>query len=326
MSPVSAKELSILIDGVCSHPLIEVDNTSSITSANKRSVSFYADKKYKGKLKSCNAGLMILRREDLVDWSGPSITVKDPYLAFALTANFLIKKIDFSAYIHTSVIVGVNTKLNKNTRISPFVIVNENVVIEELVCIGANTTIGSNVSIGKGTKIHSNVTIGNDVKIGANCEIFSGAVVGVDGFGYAQGPHGKWIKIPQTGSVIIGDDVDIGANTSIDRGAIDNTIIMSGVKIDNQVQIGHNCVINENTVIAGCVGIAGSAIIGKNCKIGGAAMILGHLSIANNTTISPGTMITKSIKKIGKRYTSITPFLEHRNWLRFAANIKKQDK
>jgi UDP-3-O-[3-hydroxymyristoyl] glucosamine N-acyltransferase len=326
MSRTSAKELSELINGVCSHPFIEVDNTSSISSANKTSVSFYTDKKYKGKLKLCKAGLIILRKEDLVDWPGPSIIVKDPYLAFALAANFLRKKIDFIPYIHPSIIVGKNTKLDKNTQISPFVMLSENVVIEEFVCIGANTTIGTNVSIGRGTSIHSNVTIGNDVRIGANCEIFSGAVIGVDGFGYAQGADEKWIKIPQVGSVIIGDEVDIGANTSIDRGAIDNTIIMSGVKIDNQVQIGHNCVINENTVIAGCVGIAGSAVIGKNCKIGGAAMILGHLSIADNTTISPGTMITKSIKKIGKRYTSITPFLEHRNWLRFAANIKKQDK
>ncbi len=326
MSRITAKELSKLIDGVCSHPLIEVDNTSSISSANKTSVSFYTDKKYKEELKSSKAGLMILREADLVDWSGPSIIVKDPHLAFALTANFLIKKIYFSPFIHASVIVGENTKLDKNTQIAPFVSLSENVVIKELVCIGANTTIGSNVSIGKGTKIHSNVTIGNDVRIGANCEIFSGAVVGVDGFGYAQANDEKWVKIPQTGSVIIGDDVDIGANTCIDRGAIDDTIIMSGVKIDNLVQIGHNCIVNENTVIAGCVGIAGSAVIGKNCKIGGAAMILGHLSIADNTTISPGTMITKSINKAGKRYTSIIPFLEHSNWPRFAANIKKQDK
>ena len=326
MPHATAKDLSRLIDGVCSHPDIEVDNASSITSAKKNSISFYADKKYRTQLKSSKAGLMILKKEDLSDWPGPSIIVNDPYIAFALASNFLIKKIDFSPDIHVSLIAGKNTKLDKNTRIAAFVVLNENVVIEKFVSIGANTTIGANVLIGRGTRIHSNVTIGSDVRIGANCEIFSGAVVGVDGFGYAQGADEKWVKIPQTGSVIIGDDVDIGANTCIDRGSIDNTIIMSGVKIDNQVQIGHNCIINENTVIAGCVGIAGSAIIGRNCKIGGAAMILGHLSIADNTTVSPGTMITKSINKAGKRYTSIMPFLEHRNWLRFAANLKKQDK
>jgi len=326
MPQATAKELSILVDGKCSHPHVEVDNASSITSANQKSVSFYAEKKYRSQLKSSIAGLMILREGDSDDWSGPTIIVDDPYIAFALVSNFLIKKTDFSPDIHESLIVGENTKLDKNIRIAPYVVINESVVIESFVCIGSNSTIGANVSIGKGTRLHSNVTIGNNVTIGSNCEIFSGAVIGNDGFGYAQGINQKWIKIPQTGSVIIGDDVDIGANTSIDRGAINNTVIMSGVKIDNQVQIGHNCIINENTVIAGCVGIAGSAIVGKNCKIGGAAMILGHLNIADNTTISPGTMITKSITKGGKRYTSITPFLEHRNWLRFAANIKKQDK
>ena len=325
MPNASSKELANLLNGVSTHPQLVVNNISSLTSADSNSVSFYSDKKLKDQLRTCKAGLMIMRKEDSGDWAGPSLYVDDPYLAFAITANFFKKRVNIVAGQHNSAFVGKNSKIDKNVYLGPYVVIKENIIIGKLVTIDANTTIGNNVSIGSGTRIHSQVTIGDNVKIGSNCEIFPGATIGVDGFGYSQDNDNNWIKIPQIGSVIISDNVDIGSNTSIDRGTLDDTIIKSGVKIDNQVQIGHNCIIKENTIIAGCVGIAGSAVIGKNCKIGGAAMILGHLSIAENTTISPGTMITKSITKEGNRYTSITPFLEHKEWLRFAANIKKLD-
>jgi len=325
MPNASSKELADLLNGVSTHPQLEVNNISSLTSADSNSVSFYSDKKLRDQLRTCKAGLMIMKKEDSGDWAGPSLFVDDPYLAFAITANFFKKRISIVAGQHSSAFVGINSKIDKNVYLGPYVVIKENIILGKLVAIDANTTIGNNVSIGSGTRVHSHVTIGDNVKIGSNCEIFPGATIGVDGFGYSQDNDNNWIKIPQIGSVIISDNVDIGSNTSIDRGTLDDTIIKSGVKIDNQVQIGHNCIIKENTIIAGCVGIAGSAVIGKNCKIGGAAMILGHLSIAENTTISPGTMITKSITKEGNRYTSITPFLEHKEWLRFAANIKKLD-
>jgi len=145
-------------------------------------------------------------------------------------------------------------------------------------------------------------------------------VIGADGFGYAN-QEGVWVKIPQVGRVLIADNVDIGANTTIDRGALDDTVIEQGVKLDNLIQIGHNCVIGEHTVIAGCVGIAGSAKIGKRCRIGGAAMILGHLEIADNVTISPGSMITRSLKKVDT-YTALMPFQTHDEWLKTAANLR----
>ncbi|MDC0422707.1 UDP-3-O-(3-hydroxymyristoyl)glucosamine N-acyltransferase [Methylophilaceae bacterium] len=325
MPNASSKELANLLNGISTDHEVVVNNISSLISADSSSVSFYSDKKLKDQLMKCEAGLMILRKEDSNDWAGPSIFVENPYLAFAIAANFFKKRVDIVEEHHNTAIIGKNSKIEKNVYVGPYVVIKENINLGKFVTIEANSTIGANVIIGNGTKIHPQVNIGDNVIIGSNCEIFPGAAIGVDGFGYSQDKDSKWLKIPQMGSVIISDNVDIGSNSTIDRGALDNTIIKSGVKIDNQVQIGHNCIINQNTIIAGCVGIAGSAIIGKNCKIGGAAMILGHLSIADNTTISPGTMITKSIIKEGNKYTSITPFLEHKEWLRFAANIKKVD-
>jgi UDP-3-O-[3-hydroxymyristoyl] glucosamine N-acyltransferase len=148
-------------------------------------------------------------------------------------------------------------------------------------------------------------------------------VIGTDGFGFAN-EGGVYIKIPQTGRVMIGDDVDIGANTTVDRGALADTIIEDGVKLDNQIQIGHNCRIGAHTAIAGCVAIAGSAHIGSYCRIGGAAMIGGHLTIADKAQISGGTAVTKSILKPGT-YTSLFPVMPHQDWLRNVSHIRHLD-
>jgi UDP-3-O-[3-hydroxymyristoyl] glucosamine N-acyltransferase len=185
--------------------------------------------------------------------------------------------------------------------------------------------IERNSNISDNTVLEANVTIKHGTQIGKNCHLFSGCVIGNDGFGYAEENASsntkRWVKIPQVGRVIIHDYVDIGANTTVDRGAIDDTVIEEGCKLDNLIQIAHNCRIGAHTVIAGCTGIAGSAVIGKHCKIGGAAMILGHLSIADNVTISPGSMIMRSINKAGT-YTALMPSQAHEDWLKTAANIR----
>lgn len=326
MGDVTSGKLSLIIDGKCSNKNLVIDNFSSLKSANKSSITFFIDRKLTTELKNTKAKVVILKKEDVNLRKGDWIIVDDPYLAFAKVANFLLKNTSFKPFIHPNVALGKNTNISKNCYIGPFNKVGDNSEISDNVFISSNVSIGENTSIGKGSKIHSNVTIGNDVTIGSNCEIFSNASIGTDGFGYAQDPNNEWNKMPQIGSVVIHDNVDIGSNTTIDRGTIDNTIINSGVKIDNQVQVGHNCYIDENTIIAGCVGVAGSTKIGKNCKIGGAAMILGHLEIKDNITISPGTMITKSLIKSNKKYTAIMPFMEHDNWLKLAIKLREKGK
>ena len=160
----------------------------------------------------------------------------------------------------------------------------------------------------------------DDCRIGARCNVHSGAVIGSDGFGFAPF-DGRWIKIPQLGAVSIGDDVEIGANTTIDRGAMGDTVIEDGVKLDNQIQIAHNCVIGADTVIAACVGIAGSTKIGKGCRIGGAAMIAGHITIADGSSIGPATAVPSSLTEAG-HYTGFFPLMKHRDWERAAAVVR----
>jgi UDP-3-O-[3-hydroxymyristoyl] glucosamine N-acyltransferase len=156
--------------------------------------------------------------------------------------------------------------------------------------------------------------------VGARCIVHSGAVIGADGFGFAP-LAGRWIKIPQIGRAIVGDDVEIGANTTIDRGTMGDTVIEDGVKIDNQVQIAHNCRIGAHTVIAGCVGVAGSAKIGRRCQLGGAAMIHGHIEICDDVIVSGGTLISRSITEPGF-YSGVFPFMPNREWERNAALVR----
>ena len=326
MEDITSEKLSLIINGKCSNKSIVIDNFSSLKSSNETSITFFSDRKLTNDLKKTKAKVVILKQEDVELREGDWIVVEDPYLAFAKVANYFHKNEVFKSYIDPSISLGKDTDLSSECFIGPFNSIGTNSIINHHVYISSNVSVGNNVIIGEGSKLHPNVTIGNDVIIGKNCEIFSSATIGADGFGYAQDSNDVWNKIPQIGSVIIFDNVDIGSNTTIDRGTIDNTIINSGVKIDNQVQVGHNCYIDENTIIAGCVGIAGSTKIGKNCKIGGAAMILGHLEIKDNITISPGTMITKSLNKSNSKYTAIMPFMEHKEWLKLATKLREKGK
>jgi UDP-3-O-[3-hydroxymyristoyl] glucosamine N-acyltransferase len=319
-------ELAQVVGGEASSPNIKVDNISSLDSANSSSISFLSDPSYIPKLEETDSKVILIKKDDLKYWKKDYILVKNPYLAFSKIATLFNELGQNDKHtIHESVIFGKNSKPKKNNHILAHSIIGDNCLLGKNIQIGSNVSIGDNVTIGENTIIHTNVSIENNVKIGINCVLFSGARIGTDGFGYAPDEDGSWSKIPQTGSVIIEDNVHIGANTTIDCGAIDNTVIKSGVKIDNLVHIAHNCEIGENTIIAAMAGFAGSSKIGKGCMIGGGAKIGPNISIADKTVISPTTAIGRSIKKEGQRFTGALPPLDHKDWLKFAVKfmIKK---
>ena len=302
-------------------PNLLINSVASLETAHQNSISFFNNPKYSDLLKSTKAAVVIVNRDDLPDRSGTSIVIDNPYLYFAKVSQLLNPSKSLKKEVHKSAIIHPSCKLGQDIYIGPNVVIDENVSIDDGVVIHAGSMIEADSVIGKASVIHPHVVIKANTVIGKNCTLYAGCVIGSDGFGYAK-DDSKWLAIPQIGRVILGDNVDIGSNSTIDRGALDDTIISSGVKIDNLVQIGHNCMIGENTIIAGCVGIAGSAKIGKNCAIGGAAMILGHLSITDDVTISPGSMITRSIKTSGT-YTALMPFQDHEAWLKTAAKIRR---
>ena len=297
---------------------VRVAQVATLASAGPGQIAFLANLKYKGQLNSTRAAALIIPPAYADATPLPRIVTENPYAYYARVAALLNPQAVVSPGIHP--LASCLSTIPGSCCVGAGVAIGKDVVLGEGVVLHAGCAIGDGVSIGAESIIHPNATIYAHCRIGARAMIHSGVVIGADGFGFAP-DQGRWVKIPQIGRVIIGDDVEIGANTSIDRGALDDTIIGNGVKIDNQIQIGHNCVVGDHTVIAGCVGIAGSTKIGKGCALGGAAMILGHLEIADGTVISPGSMVMKSIRKAGK-YTALFPLEEHDRWLHNAAQIR----
>ena len=303
----------------------QIQRVGSLALAQAGAISFFSDTKYTAQLNNTAASAVIIRPEHAALTNLPKIITDNPYAYFAKISQLLNPVFVAVAGRHASAVIDVSAKIPANCSIAANVVIEANVTLGNKVTIGVGCVIERNTIIGDNTVLEANVTIKHGSQIGKNCHLFSGCVIGNDGFGYAEDSaldnSKRWVKIPQIGRVVIHDFVDIGANTTIDRGAIDDTVIEEGVKLDNLIQIAHNCHIGAHTVIAGCTGIAGSAIIGKHCKIGGAAMILGHLNIADNVTISPGSMIMRSITKAGT-YTALMPSQEHADWLKTAANIR----
>jgi UDP-3-O-[3-hydroxymyristoyl] glucosamine N-acyltransferase len=265
----------------------------------------------------------VLRPEDVVHCPVHALVVKDPYLAFVKALRYLNPEPVNQAGIDSTAVISPSATLHSGVSVGAHAVIGAGVVIEENVHIGAGCVIEQNVRIGKNSRLVANITVCRNVRIGASVLIHPGVVIGADGFGIAN-EAGRWLKIPQTGSVIIGDDVEIGANTTIDRGAIEDTVIGEGVKIDNQVQVGHNCIIGAHTAIAGCAALAGSVTIGKRCMIGGATAIAGHIEIADDVIITGLSGVTNSIKQAGM-YSGAMTTTDNLTWRKNMARIRNLD-
>ena len=313
-------EITARLGGVLVGEDVVVNRVSSVANAQAGHVTFLTESKYLAALTMTKASAIILSAENQHLTELPRIVTDNPYAYFAKVSALLNPTLEVTPGIAASAVIDSTAQVPASCSIGPNVVIEANVELGEGVVIGSASVVGKGASIGAGSRLQSNVVIYHGCKIGQSCHVASGTVIGADGFGYAN-QSGAWVKIPQVGRVIIGNNVDIGANSTIDRGALDDTIIEDGVKLDNLIQVGHNCIIGEHTVIAGCVGIAGSAKIGKRCRIGGAAMILGHLEIADEVTVSPGSMITRSLHK-PDTYTALMPFQSHAEWLKTAANLR----
>ncbi len=296
-----------------------IQRVATLASAGAGDIAFLANRKYKSQLQTTQAAAVILAPPFADEFAGPRIVTANPYAYYARVANLLNPvRVGFSG-VHPSAVV--DSPLPTSVAIGPQVSIGKGVKLGEGVVIHAGCVIGDDVSIGDGSILYPQVTIYPECRIGQRAILHSGVVIGADGFGFA--PEGKdWIKIPQIGGVVIGDDVEIGANTTVDRGALDDTVIGNGCKIDNLVQVAHNCNIGAYSVLAGCTGIAGSVTLGEHCIVGGAGMISGHVTLAPGTTISGGSLVMKNITQPGL-YTSVFPIDKHDEWVRNAAHIRR---
>ncbi len=309
-------------------PALDITGIAPIDAAGPFHITFLSNPKLRAQAADTGAAALILSRaehERLSSYPGARVISDNPYAYFARVAQH------FAALAapapepgaHPGAWIDPSASVAATASIGPGVTIEAGAEVGEHCVIGAGCFIGRDAKIGPHTLFHPNVTFLSDCHIGERGIIQSGAVIGGDGFGFAN-EQGHWIKIPQTGGVRIGNDVEIGANTTIDRGALEHTVIEDGVKLDNQIQVAHNCVIGAHTAMAGCVGVAGSAKIGKHCTFGGAAMILGHLTIADHVHISSGSLVSRSIAEPGQ-YTGFYPLAKNADWEKTAAVVRQLD-
>lgn len=304
-------------------PEFQVTGLATLQDAGAEHLSFLANAQYRKYLAETKAGAVLLTARDAEGYKGAALIVDNPYLAYARLSHQFERRPLAAIGVHPSAIVDPTAQVDPSARIGAQVVIEADVWIGPNVEVGAQSVVGARSRIGAGGRLAARVTICHDVTIGERVVIQPGAVIGGEGFGFAN-EHGSWEKIAQLGGVRIGNDVEIGANTTIDRGAISDTVIGNGVKLDNQIMIAHNVQIGDNTAMAGCAGISGSTKIGRNCMIAGGVGLVGHIEVCDNVFITGMTMVTRSITEPGS-YSSGTAMQPAAEWRKSAARIRHLD-
>jgi len=305
-------------------PASVVTGLATLQDAKPDQLSFLANAQYRRYLADCRAAAVLLTSADAEGYFGAALIVDNPYLAYARVSHLFETRPRAVPGVHPTAVVAEDADVHPSACIGPQVIIESGAHIGADVVIGAQSFVGARSRIGAGGRLAQRVTLGHDVVIGERVVIQPGAVIGGEGFGFANA-KGVWEKIAQIGGVRIGDDVEIGANTTIDRGALSDTVIGNGVKLDNQIMIAHNVQTGDHTAMAACSGISGSTKIGRHCMIAGGVGMVGHIEICDNAFITGMTMVTHSITEPGS-YSSGTAVQPAADWRKSVARFRQLDK
>ena len=291
---------------------IDIDGIHTLSEAAPTQLSFFTDSKYATQLSSTKAAAVLIDEKyaDLLPSTTIALITDEAYLKLALASKF---------FAHKLVTKGGHPALGEGCDIDKRVRFGNNVTLGDNVTVMAGCYVGDNVTVGSGTLLHPNVTLYHHTQIGSECIIHSGTVIGCDGYGFAHTKLGEHVKIYQNGNAVVEDHVEIGANCSIDRAVFGTTYIRKGAKLDNLIQIAHNCDVGEHSLFAAQVGLAGSTTLGRNVVMGGQSATAGHLEIGAFATIAGKGGVTKSLEG-GKTYAGF-PAIDHKTWLRLQAKI-----
>jgi UDP-3-O-[3-hydroxymyristoyl] glucosamine N-acyltransferase len=304
-------------------PALRVGRVATLSGAQPGAISFLANPQYRTQLATTRASAVILDAASAASSPVAALVHANPYATYARIAALLHPEPAAAPGVHPSAVVEAGARVAASASIGPHVAIAAGATIGERARIGAGCVIGAGAQVGADCVLHPRVTLEAGTQLGERVRLQSGVVLGGDGFGFARDSAG-WTKVPQLGVVRVGDDVEIGANTTVDRGAIEDTVIGAGVKLDNQIQVGHNVRIGEHTVVAGCTGISGSTRIGARCVIAGAVGIAGHLDICDDVVITAMSGVTRSITAPGV-YSGVIPVTTAAEWRRLVARFKRLD-
>jgi UDP-3-O-[3-hydroxymyristoyl] glucosamine N-acyltransferase len=294
----------------------EVSGMNTLKNASKSEVSFISNAKYVKDIQTTSAGAVIVSEatKSAVPAGCVALVVENPYWEMATLSKHFAPPIEDATL--PKPLIGEGTQISPKAEIARGAVIGKNCIIMANVYVGANTLIGDN------TILYPSVVVYRDCKIGSNCIVHANTTVGSDGFGFATNKMGEHRKIYQNGNVVVEDDVEIGSATTIDRAVFGSTLIKKGVRIDNLVQVGHNCEIGEYSVMVSQAGLAGSTKLGRNVVMGGQSAAAGHLEIAPFNTFAARSGITKDITQSGGTYAGF-PLMEHKLWLKLQGKIAR---
>lgn len=300
-----------------------VTGAAPLATAGPGQLAFLANPRYAHLLASTQASVVIVDPEHVQGVRGTALVAADPHVAFARVSALFETAFERPPGIHPTAVVHASAQVAASASIGPHVSIGEGSRVGERSIIGPGCVIGEQCSVGDDCELVARVTLVLRVRLGRNVRIHPGAVLGAQGFGLAM-EHGRWLDVPQLGGVVVGDDCEIGANTTIDRGALEDTVLEEDVRLDNQIQIGHNVYVGAHTAMAAQVGIAGSVKIGRHCMLAGKAGVSGHLEICDRVTVLAMSMVAGPITEPGT-YASSLPVTDVRTWRRNAARFRQLD-
>lgn len=294
----SAKQIATFIQGeIIGDENATVHTFAKIEEGIPGAISFLSNPKYTPYIYDTQSTIVLVNKDFTPEQEVKATLIKvdNAYESLAKLLNLYEMSKPKKTGIHSLAFVAETAKIGKDVYIAPFACIGDYAEIGDNTVIHPHATIGGGAKVGNNCIIYSGATVYHDCRIGNNCILHSGCVIGADGFGFAPTPQG-YEKIPQIGIVILEDNVEVGANTCIDRATMGATVIHSGVKLDNLIQIAHNDEIGSHTVMAAQVGIAGSTKVGEWCMFGGQVGIAGHSKIGDNVNLGAQSGVPGNIK------------------------------
>lgn len=320
----SAQMIAGLVGGtIVGNPQTTVSDFAKIEEGRPGCISFLANDKYEHYIYTTESSIVLVNDsfEPKQEIKATLIKVANAREAVANLINIYDsmkpkpKGIDSTAFIDPTATIG------KDVYLGPFVVIGPKAVIGDGCILHPHATVGARATIGANTEMYAGSVVYHDCKVGARCILHANSVIGADGFGFEPTEEG-YKKIAQIGIAVLEDDVEIGANSCVDRAVMGETVIHRGTKIDNLVQIGHNCEVGSHTVMSAQVGVAGSTKIGEWCMFGGQVGIAGHATIADRTQAGAQSGIPNSVKKPNQQLMG-SPAIEPRTWWKAQAVIKQ---
>ncbi|HEV3040901.1 MAG TPA: UDP-3-O-(3-hydroxymyristoyl)glucosamine N-acyltransferase [Candidatus Angelobacter sp.] len=299
---------------------MDIHGIATLESAVPGQITFVSNPKYAPLAKNTKASAIIVD-EHFQPAGIPLLRTKNPQFGYARAVALFHTPVQYTPGIHPTAVIDPSAEIGEGTSIGPYVTIEADVKIGQGCTLLPHVVIYRGVKIGDNFFAHAHVSIREYCEIGNNVLLHNGVVIGSDGFGFAKDDAGRWQKIPQTGKVVIEDDVEIQANSCIDRASLGESRIGRGARIDNLVQVGHNCTVGENSMLCAQVGMAGSTELGRNVILAGQVGIAGHCKLGDGVIVTAQSGTSHDIEP--GRMISGSPAFDNKQWLRSVAIFTK---